>query len=236
MVQLLDEYIPVVAGSEINDDPLEPISRFAQDLIQKEGDNTPIQWVHREERFFEKLATPDVTIADLIGDIDPIKAANLKLNYADERVLHFGMIPRANRCIFVINELPDLQAELFASRPRHRRRFLNNTIRIVARHAALHESQQHRLTEHQTTSGVEVFAHALSMNLQAFEKTAESVHHVMSEERRVRKNDSLDRTVRDVSLVPQRDVLKSGLKISAQHPRESTDGFGRDGIALVRHG
>jgi magnesium chelatase subunit I len=112
MVQLLDEYIPVVAGSELNDDPLQPISRFAKDLINKEGDNTPIQWVHREERFFEKLATPDVTIADLIGDIDPIKAANLKLNYADERVLHFGMITRANRCIFVINELPDLQARI----------------------------------------------------------------------------------------------------------------------------
>jgi len=112
MVQLLDEYIPVVAGSELNDDPLMPISRFAIDLINKEGDNTPIQWLHREERFFEKLATPDVTIADLIGDIDPIKAANLKLNYADERVLHFGMIPRANRCIFVINELPDLQARI----------------------------------------------------------------------------------------------------------------------------
>lgn len=112
MVQLLDEYIPVVAGSELNDDPMEPISRFAKDLIDKEGDNTPIQWIHRDERFFEKLATPDVTIADLIGDIDPIKAANLKLNYADERVLHFGMITRANRCIFVINELPDLQARI----------------------------------------------------------------------------------------------------------------------------
>ena len=112
MVQLLDEYIPIVAGSELNDDPMEPISRFAKDLINKEGDNTPIQWLHREDRFFEKLATPDVTIADLIGDIDPIKAANLKLNYANERVLHFGMIPRANRCIFVINELPDLQARI----------------------------------------------------------------------------------------------------------------------------
>jgi magnesium chelatase subunit I len=101
-----------VAGSELNDDPIEPISRFAKDLIDKEGENTPIQWLHREDRFFEKLATPDVTIADLIGDIDPIKAANLKLSYADERVLHFGMIPRANRCIFVINELPDLQARI----------------------------------------------------------------------------------------------------------------------------
>ena len=112
MLNLLDEYIPVVAGSEINDDPLIPISRYARDLIAEKGDDTPIIWMHRSERFFEKLATPDVTIADLIGDIDPIKAANLKLNYSDERVLHYGMIPRANRCIFVINELPDLQARI----------------------------------------------------------------------------------------------------------------------------
>ena len=86
MVQLLDEYIPVVEGSELNDDPLDPISRFAKDLIAAKGDQTPVTWLHRDERFYEKLATPDVTIADLIGDIDPIKAANLKLNYADERV------------------------------------------------------------------------------------------------------------------------------------------------------
>ena len=112
MLNLLDEYIPVVSGSEINDDPLIPISRYARDLIAEKGDETPITWMHRSERFFEKLATPDVTIADLIGDIDPIKAANLKLNYSDERVLHYGMIPRANRCIFVINELPDLQARI----------------------------------------------------------------------------------------------------------------------------
>lgn len=112
MIDLLDEFMPTVAGSEINDDPLKPISRFAKDLIAIEGDKTPIQWVHRSERFFEKLATPDVTVADLIGDVDPIKAANLKLSYADDRVIHFGMIPRANRCIFVINELPDLQARI----------------------------------------------------------------------------------------------------------------------------
>ncbi|WP_130735888.1 AAA family ATPase [Flavobacterium sp. J27] len=112
MVELLDEYIPVVAGSEINDDPLQPISRFAKELLAEKGDDTPITWLHRNERFFEKLATPDVTVADLIGDVDPIKAANLKLNYADERVIHFGMIPRAHRCIFVINELPDLQARI----------------------------------------------------------------------------------------------------------------------------
>ncbi len=112
MVNLLDEYIPIVAGSEVNDDPLAPLSRYAKDLISEIGDNTPIAWVHRSERFAEKLATPDVTIADIIGDVDPIKAANLKLSYADERVIHFGMIPRANRCIFVINELPDLQARI----------------------------------------------------------------------------------------------------------------------------
>lgn len=112
MIELLDEYIPVVSGSEINDDPLNPISRFAKDLIAEKGDATPIEWLHRSERFFEKLATPDVTVADLIGDIDPIKAATLKLSYADDRVIHFGMIPRANRCIFVINELPDLQARI----------------------------------------------------------------------------------------------------------------------------
>ena len=112
MVNLLDEYMPVVAGSEINDDPLNPISRFAKELIEEKGEKTPIEWVHREERFFEKLATPDVTVADLIGDVDPIKAANLKLSYADDRVIHFGMIPRANRSIFVINELPDLQARI----------------------------------------------------------------------------------------------------------------------------
>jgi magnesium chelatase subunit I len=112
MVELLDEYIPYVTGSEINDDPLDPISRYAKDLIADKGDATPISWLHRSERFYEKLATPDVTVADLIGDVDPIKAANLKLSYADDRVIHFGMIPRANRCIFVINELPDLQARI----------------------------------------------------------------------------------------------------------------------------
>ena len=112
MIELLDEYMPIVDGSEINDDPLNPISRFAKDLIAEKGDATPISWIHRNERFSEKLATPDVTVADLIGDVDPIKAANLKLSYADDRVIHFGMIPRANRCIFVINELPDLQARI----------------------------------------------------------------------------------------------------------------------------
>ena len=112
MIELLDEFIPVVEGSEINDDPFNPISRFAKDLLAEKGDTTPITWLHRSERFSEKLATPDVTVADLIGDVDPIKTANLKLSYADDRVIHFGMIPRANRCIFVINELPDLQARI----------------------------------------------------------------------------------------------------------------------------
>ena len=112
MTSLLDEWIPIVSGSEINDDPLKPISKFAKELISEQGENTPISWIHREERFFEKLSTPDVTVADLIGDVDPIKAATLKLTYADEKVLHFGMIPRAHRCIFVLNELPDLQARI----------------------------------------------------------------------------------------------------------------------------
>ena len=115
MTDLLDEWIPVVSGSEINDDPLQPISRWAREFIEEKGDNTPVAWMHRNERFFEKLATPDVTVADLIGDVDPIKAATLKLSYADEKVIHYGMIPRAHRCIFVLNELPDLQARIQVS-------------------------------------------------------------------------------------------------------------------------
>jgi len=115
MISLLDEYIPVVAGSEINDDPYNPISRYALDLIAEKGDETPVAWLHRSKRYAEKLATPDVSVADLIGDIDPIKAANLKLDFADERVMHYGIIPRSNRCIFVINELPDLQARIQVS-------------------------------------------------------------------------------------------------------------------------
>jgi magnesium chelatase subunit I len=112
MILLLDEYIPVIEGSELNDDPLSPISRFGIDKVKELGDSTPVQWLHRNERYTEKLATPDVSIADLIGDVDPIKAATLKLPYSDERVIHFGLIPRSNRCIFVINELPDLQARI----------------------------------------------------------------------------------------------------------------------------
>jgi magnesium chelatase subunit I len=112
LTHLLDEYIPVVSDSELNDDPLHPLSRYAKDLITGKGDETPIQWLHRDERYSEKLATPDVSIADLIGDADPIKAATLKLPYSDERVIHFGLIPRSHRSIFVINELPDLQARI----------------------------------------------------------------------------------------------------------------------------
>src|SRR5215216_5954205 len=112
MTELLDEYVPMIAGSEINDDPLDPISKYSFDQIAAHGDETPIHWIHRSERYAEKLATPDVSVADLIGDVDPIKAANLKLNFADERVIHYGIIPRSNRCIFVINELPDLQARI----------------------------------------------------------------------------------------------------------------------------
>lgn len=112
MTELLDEYIPIISGSEINDDPLNPISRFAKELIFEKGDHTPIEWVHRSQRYGEKLATPDVSVADLIGDVDPIKAANLRLSFADERVIHYGIIPKSNRSIFVINELPDLQARI----------------------------------------------------------------------------------------------------------------------------
>ncbi len=112
MVSLLDEYIPVIEGSELNDDPLHPISRFGKDKHHEYGEDMPVSWLHRDDRYTEKLATPDVSIADLIGDVDPIKAASLKLPYSDERVIHFGLIPRSHRCIFVINELPDLQARI----------------------------------------------------------------------------------------------------------------------------
>jgi magnesium chelatase subunit I len=115
LVNLLDEYIPVVGGSELNDDPLHPISRQAKDLIEEHGDDTPVEWMHRGDRYVEKLATPDVSVADLIGDVDPIKAATLKLPYSDERVIHFGLVPRAHRSVFVINELPDLQARIQVS-------------------------------------------------------------------------------------------------------------------------
>lgn len=112
MVELLDEWTPIIKGSEINEDPLNPISRLRKELVAEKGDKLEIEWLHRNDRFAEKLATPDVSVADIIGDVDPIKAANLKLSYADDRVIHYGMIPRANRSIFVINELPDLQARI----------------------------------------------------------------------------------------------------------------------------
>ena len=115
LIFLLDEWVPVIKGSEINEDPLNPISHDGKKTISEKGGDTPIDWIHRSERFFEKLATPDVTVSDLIGDIDPIKAANLKLSYSDERSIHFGMIPRAHRSIFVLNELPDLQARIQVS-------------------------------------------------------------------------------------------------------------------------
>lgn len=115
LVELLDEYIPIVKGSVLNEDPFKPITHYAKDLIKKERESTPITWLHRSERFTEKLATPDVTVPDLIGDIDPIKAANLKLSFSDFQVINYGLIPRSNRCIFVINEIPDLQPRIQVS-------------------------------------------------------------------------------------------------------------------------
>jgi len=112
LVHLLDDFIPVVQGSHINDDPLQPISKHARELVQRLGDETPIEWLPRERRYQEKLATPDVTIADLIGDVDPIKAMARKLDFSDEEVIHYGIIPRSNRGIFAINELPDLQPRI----------------------------------------------------------------------------------------------------------------------------
>ncbi len=107
LIQLLDEWLPVVAGSEINDDPYHPVSRHARDLVRDHGDDTPVEWVHRSTRFGEKLATPDTSIADLIGEVDPIKVAEGRY-LSDELTLHYGLVPRTNRGIFAINELPDL--------------------------------------------------------------------------------------------------------------------------------
>lgn len=107
VVGLLDEWMPQVAGSEIHDDPYAPVSRYAIDLVAEAGDDTPIEWVHRDERFGEKLATPDTSIADLIGEVDPIKVAEGRY-LADELTLHYGLVPRTNRGVFAINELPDL--------------------------------------------------------------------------------------------------------------------------------
>jgi magnesium chelatase subunit I len=111
MVELLDEWMPVVAGSEIQDDPFNPVSRHAKDLIAERGDETPIEWVHRSRRFGEKLATPDTSIADLIGEVDPIKVAEGRY-LSDELTLHYGLVPRTNRGIFAINELPDLSERI----------------------------------------------------------------------------------------------------------------------------
>lgn len=112
LVQLLDEYIPILKNSPLNEDPLAPISNVGKKIIEEEGDQAAIAWMHRSERYSEKLATPDVNIADLIGDVDPIKAANLKLSLDNEEVINYGIIPRSNRGIFVINELPDLQPRI----------------------------------------------------------------------------------------------------------------------------
>lgn len=108
---LLDEWMPIVAGSEINDDPFAPVSRHARDLIAEQGDTTPIAWVHRDDRYGEKLATPDTSIADLIGEVDPIKVAEGRY-LSDELTLHYGLVPRTNRGIFAINELPDLSERI----------------------------------------------------------------------------------------------------------------------------
>ena len=112
LVGLLDETMPIVAGSEINDNPFAPISRYARNLINEAGEETPIAWVGRDARFIEKLATPDVTIADMIGDLDPIKAARGGHILSDELTIHYGMLPRANRGIFALNELPDLAGKV----------------------------------------------------------------------------------------------------------------------------
>src|SRR5690348_2859237 len=112
LVTLLDEEIPVVAGSEVNDNPFAPLSKFGRELVTEQGDRTPIAWLPRDSRFVEKLATPDVTIADIIGDVDPIKAARGGHLLSDELTMHFGLLPRANRGIFAINELPDLAGKI----------------------------------------------------------------------------------------------------------------------------
>lgn len=112
LYKLLDEFTPIVKGSELREDPLNPLTVATKLRIQEEGDSTPIEWIPREDRYAEKLATPDTTVADLIGDIDPIKAATLRKNLSDEHVINFGLIPRSNRGLFAINELPDLQPRI----------------------------------------------------------------------------------------------------------------------------
>ena len=112
LTQFLDPWLPIIAGSEVNDDPFAPLSKYGRERIESEGEATPITWVHREDRYVEKLATPDVTIADLIGDLDPIRAARGGHVLSDELTMHFGLLPRANRGIFAINELPDLAGKI----------------------------------------------------------------------------------------------------------------------------
>lgn len=112
LTRFLDEVVPIVAGSEVNDDPFAPISKYARELIEQQGEATPIAWLPRDQRYVEKLATPDVTVADLIGDVDPIKAARGGHLLSDELTMHFGLLPRANRGIFTINELPDLSGKV----------------------------------------------------------------------------------------------------------------------------
>ena len=112
LTDLLDEQIPAIAGSETNDDPLNPISAYGRQVIEREGDKTPVAWIGRDARFVEKLATPDVTVADIIGDVDPIKAAKGGHLLSDELTIHYGLLPRANRGIFAINELPDLAGKI----------------------------------------------------------------------------------------------------------------------------
>ncbi len=112
LIQFLDESVPALEGCPLNSDPMLPLSHHARQLVAEKGDQAPVVWIQREQRYQEKLATPDVTVADLIGDIDPIKAATLRLDYSDERVIHYGIIPRTNRGVFAINELPDLQPRI----------------------------------------------------------------------------------------------------------------------------
>jgi magnesium chelatase subunit I len=112
LVSLLDPELPVIAGSEVNDNPFKPLSKYGRQLVDQQGDDAPIEWVQRESRFVEKLATPDVTVADIIGDVDPIKAARGGHILADELTIHFGLLPRSNRGIFAINELPDLAGKI----------------------------------------------------------------------------------------------------------------------------
>src|SRR5919197_4915738 len=112
LVTLLDEEIPILAGSEVNDNPFAPISKYGREVVAEHGDGTPIAWLPRDARYVEKLATPDVTIADIIGDVDPIKAARASLQLSDEMTMHYGLVPRANRGIFAINELPDLAGKI----------------------------------------------------------------------------------------------------------------------------